>query len=131
MSPDHTEAAPNNDMHRSRRSKFLTLWPLPFGGPVMSSVRHLCSTRTWLMVSAWEPHSQAMRLPASLSWAAQFAGVCTNMPCRGVQATLAGAYLDVDVRRAVALRRARCWRDCAVGAQHGQSGCCNGFHWLS
>jgi hypothetical protein len=35
------------------------------GGPVMSSVRHLRSKETWLMVSAGEPIALALHAPAA------------------------------------------------------------------
>jgi hypothetical protein len=37
------DAAPNNDTHRSRRSEFLMVPSMPFGGPIMSGVRRLRS----------------------------------------------------------------------------------------
>jgi hypothetical protein len=35
---DYTQAAPNNDMHRSRRAQFRSFLTIPCGGPVMCGV---------------------------------------------------------------------------------------------
>jgi len=95
--------------------------------PVMSGVRHLCSTETWLFITACEPTAPGRELPNSQSCDGVDRFRMRGQAWGTAVATLAGVRVDEAARRATASRQCFSTRGCEVEASLAQSECSRGF----